>query len=348
MRKSESIEFATPGVIPRRDGAPIGGQTEAMQRMREALFAAPPTLLVIVWVALLGLACASRPPKHRLDYQPAEFRSAVKERVPALSDLLAGAPFEVDRAIVARARKRVEAVPLGQPRIQALIDFLMEPEPKGLGLVYDWSISATAERTLELRRGNCFAMASVMVGIGRGLGWPIYYAEARPREPETQQFEDVRALSDHMVVMVVAKTVRMIIDFTGLVKEGYDIRPIDDLTAYAHLINNMAGQRVMNEAHPSSEADWQSAQEGFELATRIQPELGRAWNNLGIVYRHFGRIEDARDAYHRALALDAGFGSAARNLSLMETRSQGGTSLIQTGAPNPSRSDEGPMKKPIP
>ena len=303
--------------------------------MREALAAAPLTLLGIVWVAQIALACASGPPRHALDYQPHEFHSAVLERVPTLSDDRARAPFVVDREIITRARKQVEAVPLGQPRVQALVDFLMQPEPKGLGLVYDWSISATAERTLLLRRGNCFAMASVMVGIGRGLGWPIFYAEARPREPETQQFEDVKALSDHMVVMVVAKTVKMIVDFTGLVKDGYDIRPIDDLTAYAHLINNIAGQRVMNEEHASSEADWQAAREGFELATRIQPELGRAWNNLGIVYRHQGRIDDARDAYHRALALDAGFGSAARNLSLMETRSQGGTSLIQTGAPNP-------------
>ena len=303
--------------------------------MREALAAAPPTLLGIVWVVLIALGCASGPPKHALDYQPHEFHSVVLERVPTLTDDLARAPFEIDREIIARARRQVEAVPLGQPRVQALVDFLMQPEPKGLGLVYDWSISATAERTLVVRRGNCFAMASVMVGIGRGLGWPIFYAEARPREPETQQFEDVKALSDHMVVMVVAKTVKMIVDFTGLVKVGYDIRPIDDLTAYAHLINNIAGQRVMNEGHASSEADWQAAQEGFELATRIQPELGRAWNNLGIVYRHQGRIDDARDAYHRALALDAGFGSAARNLSLMETRSQGGTSLIQTGAPTP-------------
>ena len=313
----------------------IGGQLEAMQRMCEALTAAPPTLLGIVVIPLIALACAGGRTRHDLDYQPHEFHSAVLKRAPALSDDLARAPFEIDRAIIIRARKQVEAAPLGQARVQALVDFLIQPEPAGLGLAYDWSISATAERTLLLRRGNCFAMASVMVGIGRGIGWPIYYAEARPRKPDTQQFEEVRALSDHMVVMVIAKTVKMIVDFTGLVKQGYDIRPIDDLTAYAHLINNIAGQRVMNEGHASSESDWEAAREGFELATRIQPELGRAWNNLGIVYRHFGRIDDARDAYHRALALDAGFGSAARNLSLMETRSQGGTSLIQTAAPNP-------------
>lgn len=306
-----------------------------MRRVYESLAISRAPLLGLACVALVGLACASGPRKHALDYPPHEFRSVLRERVPGLSDELSRAPFEIDPAIIARARKKVESAPLGQARIQALVDFLMQPEPKGLGLVYDWSISATAERTIALRRGNCFAMASVMVGIGRGLGWPIYYAEARPRLPETQQFEDVKALSDHMVVMVLAKTVKMIVDFTGLVKEGYDIRPIDDLTAYAHLVNNVSGQRVMNEQRAASDADWQAAREGFELATRIQPELGRAWNNLGIVYRHFGRIDDAREAYHRALALDAGFGSAARNLSLMETRSEGGTSLMQTGSPRP-------------
>jgi Flp pilus assembly protein TadD len=91
----------------------------------------------------------------------------------------------------------------------------------------------------------------------------------------------------------------------------------------------------MNEEHASSEADWQAAREGFELATRIDPSLGRAWNNLGIVYRRLGRVEEARDAYHRALSLEAGFGSAQRNLSLMETRSEGRPSLIQTEASKP-------------
>jgi tetratricopeptide (TPR) repeat protein len=286
---------------------------------------------------LLGaLACASPAPKRQLDYEPDAFRAAVKTRAPEVSDALARPPFELDAIFVRRALAVIERAPLGPPRIEALIDFLTRPEPKGLGIVYDWSVSATAKRTLELRRGNCFAMASVLVGLGRGLGWPIYYAEARPRIPETQQFEDVKAISDHMVVMIVAKTVKMIVDFTGLLQEGqYDIRPIDDVTAYAHLINNIAGQRVMNEQHAASDDDWRAALEGFELATRIQPELGRAWNNLGIVYRRLGRIDDAREAYHRALALDAGFGSAERNLSLMETRSQGATSVLQSAPPAP-------------
>lgn len=292
-------------------------------------------LVSIIWALFVGVGCANAPPRRPLSYSPDAFRTEMAARVPELGEALSHPPFEIDAEIVERARKRIEAAPLGPPRVQALVDFLMEPEPRGLGLVYDWSVSATAARTVEIRRGNCFAMASVMVGLGRGLGWPIYYAEARPPEPETQQFEDVKALSDHMVVVIVAKTVKQIVDFTGLLEEGYDIKPISDLTAYAHLINNIAGQSVMNDERPSTEADWEKAREGFELATRIEPGLGRAWNNLGIVYRRLGRVDEARDAYHRALALEAGFGSAQRNLSLMETRSEGGTRLIQTEASKP-------------
>lgn len=306
-----------------------------MQRVPDGRATLARTLVVAAWMLLVGFGCASDRPRRQLSYEPEAFRVALKERVPELGDALTSVPFEVDEAIIERARDAIEAVPLGPPRVQALIDFLMKPEPRGLGLVYDWSVTATAERTIELRRGNCFAMASVMVGLGRGLGWPIFYAEARPPEPDTLQFEEVKALSDHMVVVIVAKTVKQIIDFTGLLKDGYDIKPISDLTAYAHLINNLAGQSVMNEEHASTEAEWEVAREGFELATRIEPSLGRAWNNLGIAYRRLDRVDEARDAYHRALELDFDFGSAQRNLSLMETRSEGGTSLIQTDSSNP-------------
>lgn len=295
-------------------------------------------LVLLLLAASLGLTDCATPSKtrRRLAYTPEEFRTALLERAPALPASLTDAPFAVERAVVERARDVIERAPLGPPRVEALVRFLNEPEPGGLGIVYDWSVTANAERTLALRRGNCLALASLLVGLGRGLGWPIYYAEAVPRVPDTKRFEDVTALSDHMIVLIVAKTVQMYVDFTGTIRGGeYDVRPIDDLRAYAHLINNLAGRRVMSRDEPASDADWHAAQEGFELATRIDPSLGRAWNNLGIVYRRLGRIDDAREAYHRALALDAGFGSAEHNLFLMETRAQGGPQLIQSAPRKP-------------
>ncbi len=285
----------------------------------------------LAWIVVLAvaIACANAPPKRRLAFSPEAFQSELRIRIPDADDRAARPPFEVGPEIVERAREVIEAVPLGPPRVQALIDFLMKPEPVGLGFVYDWSVSATAARALELRRGNCFALASVMVGVGRGLGWPVYYAEARPPKPETMQFEDVRAITDHMVVLIVSKTVKQIVDFTGLLKEGYDVEPISDLRAYAHLVNNIAGQRVMTVERAATDSDWQAAREDLEIATRIDPSLGRAWNNLGVVYRRLGRVEEARVAYGRALELDADFGSTERNLSVMETRAAGAASSIQ-------------------
>jgi len=244
------------------------------------------------------------------------------------------APFEISPEILTLARKRVMAAPSGPGRVRALVDFLSDSKPEGLGLQYDWATSSTAERTLELGQGDCVALATVMVGLGRGLGWPIYFAEARTKQPETREYAEVTVLSDHMVVIVVAKTVRMVIDFLGLVGEGFEIRPIDDLTAYAHLINNVAGHRVISEKGDVGGNGWAAAADGFLLATRIQPDLGRAWNNLGIAYTRLGRFDDARDAYHRAVELDTVFGSPERNLTIMETRAAGAPTLTESKLPN--------------
>ena len=243
------------------------------------------------------------------------------------------APFEISPEILALARKRVMATPRGPDRVRALVDFLSDPKPKGLGLRYDWATSYTAERTLELVRGDCVALATVMVGLGRGLGWPIYFAEARTPNPEIRELNEVTVLSDHMVVIVVAKTVHQVIDFLGLVSAEYEIRPIDDLTAYAHLINNVAGHRVISAKKENSLEVWAAALDGFRLATRIQPDLGRAWNNLGIAYTRLGKFDDARDAYHRAVELDTVFGSPARNLTIMETRAAGAPTLTPSKLP---------------
>ena len=299
----------------------------------------PPSLLARLAACLAILAgpfgCASPASRgNSLSYDSESFRAALRERVPDLSDRMVRAPFEISSETLALARKVVMAAPRGPDRVRALVDFLSNPKPEGLGLEYDWATSSTAERTLELGRGDCVALATVMVGLGRGLEWPIYFAEARTRRPETHEFSEITVLSDHMVVIVVAKTVRMVIDFLGVVGEGYEINPVDDLTAYAHLINNVAGHRVISGNWESSEEGWAAALDGFLLATRIQPNLGRAWNNLGIAYTRLGRFDEARAAYHRAVELNTVFGSPERNLIIMETRAAGAPTFTESKLPN--------------
>jgi tetratricopeptide (TPR) repeat protein len=289
-------------------------------------------------VGLVGLAglcgCASSSSSGpRLSYRSAEFRAELRERVPDLTGELGRAPFEVPKDIKLLAERRVMAAPPGASRVRALVSFLSDPKPTGLGLKYDWATSANAKATIRAGRGDCVALATVLVGLGRSLGWPIYFAEARTRTPITHEFAEVTVLSDHMVVVVLAKTVRMSIDFLGLVEEGFDIRPIDDLTAYAHLINNVAGHRVLNEKGPDLTGGWKAALKGFQLATQVDPRLGRAWNNLGIAYTRLGQFRQARLAYQRAVELDTAFGSAEHNLMIMETRAKGGTTMIESELP---------------
>jgi Flp pilus assembly protein TadD len=69
-----------------------------------------------------------------------------------------------------------------------------------------------------------------------------------------------------------------------------------------------------------TDSQWKVAVSGFKLVTRIDPKLGRAWNNLGIALTRLAQFDEAREAYQRAVELNTAFGSAERNLTMMETR----------------------------
>ena len=289
------------------------------------------TLLSTVPTLLGVLGCSGLShEKPVLAYEADAFRQELTRRIPEIPPGLAKPPHAIDPAIAEKARAVVMAAPRGPARVQALVDFLSAKKPEGLGLVYDWGATGTAAATIERGSGNCVSLATVLVGLGRTLDWPVYYAEARTRRPETEEFEEVVAVSDHMAVLVVAKTVQMIVDFTGQLDDVYTVRPIDDLTAYAHIINNLSAQSVMRHTALSDDGAWKNAANGFELVTKIQPELGRGWNNLGIALSKLERYDEAREAYRRALELDSDFGSARRNLTMLETRVLGKTTILET------------------
>jgi len=277
----------------------------------------------------LGCASTARRDPNQLMYSPEDFQAELLARVPQLTSELAVAPYVVEQDDVDLAEERILEVPLGPGRVRALVAALSTDPPTGFGLKYHWLASSSASRTLESRQGNCVALASVLVGLGRGLGWPIYYAEASARKLDTHEYKEITFVSDHMVVVVAAKSFKMVIDFTGQIDDQYTLRPIDDITAYAHLINNIAGQHIARIEGGATDEDWRVALKGFELATQIQPDLGRAWNNRGIALTRLERFDEARVAYDHAVALDDSYGSAQRNLEIMRTRAEGQTTVAE-------------------
>lgn len=282
-------------------------------------------LATLVWAS----ACATpQGSPRRLAYTEPEFEAELRRRIPELPDRLARPPYAVDAAVIERGRRHLLRAPVGPERIERLVAFLSLEAPKGLGLAYDWQTTGTARATLERGRGNCVSLAMVLVGIGRGLGWPVYFVQIHTKQPETKEFTSLRAVSDHMAVLIAVSSYSMIVDFTGRIDEMQDLRVIDDVTAYAHVLNNLAAGRVMLAAGEPTDADWDAAIQGFELAARLQPDLGRAWNNLGIALSRRGRYEEAREMYRRAVALDTSFGAAERNLTVMETRAEGAAQVL--------------------
>jgi tetratricopeptide (TPR) repeat protein len=284
---------------------------------------------ILLLAVSIGCASTGGRDPDQLIYTPEDFRAELLERVPDLNSDLAVAPYLVRQDDIDLAEERILEVPLGPGRVRALVAALSMDPPKGFGLKYSWLASSSATRTLESRQGNCVALASVLVGLGRGLGWPIYYAEASARKLDTHEYKEITFVSDHMVVVVAAKSFQMVIDFTGQIDDQYTLRPIDDITAYAHLINNIAGQHIARIEGTAKDEDWQIALKGFELATQIQPNLGRAWNNRGIALTRLERFEEAQVAYEHAVALDNSYGSARRNLEIMRTRAEGQTTVAE-------------------
>jgi tetratricopeptide (TPR) repeat protein len=289
--------------------------------LRRQLLAGVSALLL-----LTPLACGGFKERPRFAYSPAQFRDEVVRRVPEFESQAIEVPFEVDGEHIKLALETIRAAPLGHARIEALVRMLHVPPPEGLGLRYAATTTQTAEETIRSGKGNCVALASVLVGLGRGIGWPVFYAEALVRDEEIRREDNLAIRADHMVVVITAKTVKAVVDFTGPV-EGYTPRIIDDLHAYAHLVNNRASEVILANLDAGTEPAWGSALDGFTLATRITPDLARAWNNRGVALARLGRLEDARGAYAKALSMQGDLDSPQQNLIVLETRSRGETTI---------------------
>ena len=78
--------------------------------------------------------------------------------------------------------------------------------------------------------------------------------------------------------------------------------------------------------------DWALLEKKFQAALAADGQFAEAWYNLGVVYEHMRRPQDAMNAYQRALQLKPYFKEAAENLALLlqaDGRAADALSLIQ-------------------
>ena len=96
---------------------------------------------------------------------------------------------------------------------------------------------------------------------------------------------------------------------------------MDDLEALAHFHNNRGYELLYLADRGGSSPPWSHVRASFELATRIEPTLAQAWNNLGVARSHLGDVAGAIRAYHTALGLQKSMQSAHLNLVVQHLRS---------------------------
>jgi transglutaminase-like putative cysteine protease len=271
--------------------------------------------------AVAALGCTQSSSKApRLEYGAAELRQEILRRAPGqpISDIIV--PFEIDADAIEKAHRAALRRSGGQQQILALVDSLSDPDV--FSLRYDWGATGSAKQTLERGSGNCLSLASVLIGLARGLGWHAYYVEAVPADLEQYVETDVTVWADHMVALVVTPDARAYVDFAGEPDRRYRLKPIDDLAATAHFYNNRAFGWIHRAAGDPSPVHWNRALADFETATRIHPGFARAWNNAGVALTRLGRLEHARRAYDTAISIDGELASPRQNLTLLEGHSE--------------------------
>jgi tetratricopeptide (TPR) repeat protein len=273
-----------------------------------------PLLALAAWLgSALGGCAAPRGP--RLAYSPEELRAelAAREAPPPADEVVV--PFEVTPQQVALARAAVGDRGSAAARAQRLSEALFSRQR--FGLRYAWSVTGDAQETLRAGRGNCLALASVFVGLARGLGLEAYYMDASVEAQETRLGGDgVVVRAGHVTALVKDAGRDFGLDFApeGRVT-GY--RVLSDVEALAHLYNNR-GYDLLERAHDVGEpAPWAEVAHQFELAVAVDPGFAQAWSNLGIARARLGRGAEAEAAYRTAMTRDPRLAAPHNNLGLL-------------------------------
>ena len=243
-------------------------------------------------------ACTTPPPIH--ETSPDELRFEIARDAPGLSRRSVVIPHEISDERFAFIHSKVDDLDDPSRGAQALLKLLFDD--RYLGLQYRWGETESAEITIAKGGGNCLSLAAVLVGTARRYSGAARYIEIQDH-PERKDVGDLQIWSSHIAVLLPSVNGPLIIDFRGIRNEGPSVRfhRLGDRALVAHYYNDR-GYDLIRQAHDDDQTvPWQEAARQFEIATQVDPELSRAWNNLGVARARLGQLEGAEDAYQRAL-----------------------------------------------
>ena len=217
-------------------------------------------------------------------------------------------PWQLDDAM----RRWVHAkVPDNLPadrRLDTLLGALLGSD--GLALTYEAGATPTAQQAFATHHANCLGFTSLFVGMAREVGVDAFYLDVG----DIEKFEREGSLvveSGHITAGYSEGAKVRILEFTPIAKPDYhQIHHVSDLTAIALYYSNR-GAELLQTAQDKEALDW------LQKAVRLDPELARAWINLGVALRRTGDTAGAEAAYRKALEGDPGAVAAYQNLAAL-------------------------------
>jgi tetratricopeptide (TPR) repeat protein len=209
-------------------------------------------------------------------------------------------PFAVTKEHTRVARNAIRWGLSPSSQASALLQALRESDE--LRVSYAPAATTTAIETLAMKRGNCFSIASVVVGLARSLGMTAYYVDVSHRQEEVARQGEFVVRSGHVVAIIATANGFLALDFDNYdSRRYYDWRAMDDLTATAHFYNNRGYELIFFSEQHDLPVPWVRVRDQFRMATFVQPDFARAWNNLGLALVHMGQVEEAEVSYREAI-----------------------------------------------
>jgi tetratricopeptide (TPR) repeat protein len=255
-----------------------------------------------VLVACLGLvACAAQPPGTEnippLRNQPA-FDAPRVDLLGMSSEMQAF----VDSHVLSPSHKKNRAWSL----------LLAALDPYILPFKYDPSVTRSASRAFETRRGNCLTFSNMFIAMARGAGLEAWYEEVQT-PPQWNAVSDTMLVSMHVNAVMRDRNREYTIDVSRRRQSDTDRhRRISDGEAAAQFYNNL-GAEALVEGRLAEAYAW------FRRALETDAGLPFVWSNLGVVFKRNGQTEDARRAYETALRIDPRHSVSLNNLYVIYT-----------------------------
>jgi len=237
-------------------------------------------LFLIFVLAITG--CVAQSPTQR---DNAELRRTIYDAVPDDWRIAADSADEISPLAVSPDLRQFILSTVRRPaddreKMLTLTEAILDSD--GIGLVYDADATHTASEAFQSGLANCMGFSNLLVASVRELGLKAHF-ELVLQSPRWDFIHGVLVETLHVRVVGLVSGRRMVFDFYPLpIKSGYSTRPLTDIDALAHHLNNLA-VRYMQQGNSAR------AYALLHKAIETSPSIAFVWSNLGVLLsRHQG------------------------------------------------------------